>query len=276
MASKKWTSLLVASTLVTISPSASADTLTFGVVPQQSAQTLAKKWTPIFRYLARKTGHEIKFATAKSIPAFEQRLATGEYDLAYMNPYHYTVFHRNPGYKAFARQMNKRIKGIVVVPKDSPITSIEQLSGNALAFPAPAAFAASVLPRAHFKNTGIDVQPRYVRSHDSVYLTVSRGLFKAGGGVMRTFKNTDPKVRENLRILWTTDTFTPHAFAANPNVSESTVNDIANAMVAMNDDPEGQALLKTISFKGMQRAVDSDWDDVRGLGLKLLDELIHN
>lgn len=253
-----------------------AKTFVFGVVPQQSAQKLAAKWSPVFRYLSKKSGHRLVFSTAKSIPEFEKRLANGIYDFAYMNPYHFTVFNRSPGYNAFGRQRDKQIKGIVVVPKDSPITSIEQLEDLKLAFPAPAAFAASVLPRAKFKTEGISISPNYVRSHDSVYLAVSRGFFAAGGGVMRTFKNTDPEVRANLRVLWTTRPYTPHAFASHPDVDDAVVADVTRALVSMNDDPEGRALLATISFKGMQSAANEDWDDVRGLGLDLLDELINH
>lgn len=253
-----------------------AKTFVFGVVPQQSAQKLAAKWSPVFRYLSKKSGHRVVFSTAKSIPEFEKRLANGIYDFAYMNPYHFTVFNRSPGYNAFGRQRDKKIKGIVVVPKDSPITSIEQLDGLGLAFPAPAAFAASVLPRAKFKTEGISINPKYVRSHDSVYLAVSRGFFAAGGGVMRTFKNTDPEVRAKLRVLWTTRPYTPHAFASHPDVNEDVVEDITRALISMNEDPEGRALLATISFNGMQSAANEDWDDVRGLGLDLLDELIND
>ncbi|MFK7966874.1 MAG: phosphate/phosphite/phosphonate ABC transporter substrate-binding protein [Burkholderiaceae bacterium] len=253
-----------------------ARTFVFGVVPQQSAQKLAAKWSPVFNYLSKKSGHRLVFSTAKSIPEFEKRLANGRYDFAYMNPYHFTVFNRSPGYKAFGRQRNKKIKGIVVVPKDSPITSIDQLEDLQLAFPAPAAFAASVLPRAKFRTEGISISPTYVRSHDSVYLAVSKGFFAAGGGVMRTFNNTDPEVRAKLRVLWTTQSYTPHAFASHPDIGDEVVADVARALVSMNDDPEGQALLATISFKGMQTASNQDWDDVRGLGIDLLDELIND
>jgi phosphonate transport system substrate-binding protein len=69
-----------------------ARSLSFGVVPQQSATELAKAWIPLFNVLSESAGLGLRFATAPSIPIFEQRLAAGEYDLAYMNPYHYTVF----------------------------------------------------------------------------------------------------------------------------------------------------------------------------------------
>lgn len=251
---------------------ARADTVTLSIVPQQSASKLARLWTPIALYLSEKTGHDVRFRTAKDIPTFESKLADGEYDLAYMNPYHYTVFSEVPGYRAFARQQDKRIQGIMIVRKDSPVTSLEQLSGERLAFPSPAAFAASVLPRAHLQSESINFTPKYVSSHDSVYLSVARGLFPSGGGVMRTFNNTDEAVRDQLKVLWKTKTYTAHAFAVHPRVPGDLVESITEAFLGMNQDPTGRALLKGINFKGMQRAEDADWNDVRGLGIDLLAE----
>jgi len=251
-----------------------AETLSFGIVPQQSAKKLAKLWTPIFKHLSEKTGTTIRFATANNIPTFEKRVRNGDYDIAYMNPYHYTVFSQKPGYDAIARQKNKRIKGIVVVKKDSEIKSLEELDKHKLAFPSPAAFAASVLPRAKMEQNGMKIEPKYVSSHDSVYLGVSKGFFVAGGGVMRTFNNTAPEVREKLRVLWTTPTYTPHAIAVHPRVKPETINKLKQALLEMNTDPEGQRLLKTINFKGIELAQNTDWDDVRGLNIRLLDHLI--
>ncbi len=267
-------STMLAVVLLAGAVSVQAATLTFGIVPQQSAKKLAKKWTPILRYISAKTGDDYTFGTAKNIPTFEKRLADGQYDIAYMNPYHYTVFNRQPGYLALARQKDKKIKGIMVVHKDSPLQSLSELANQKLAFPAPAAFAASVLPRAQLTTDKIPFKPAYVSSHDSVYLNVAKGYFPAGGGVMRTFNNTAPEVRAQLRVLWTTRTFTPHAIAAHPSVDSAAVSRLSQALVGMNTDPEGRALLKTINFKGMQLAQDKDWDDVRNLGLNMLDQLI--
>jgi len=95
---------------------------TFAVVPQQSASKLARLWTPILKKVGQEAGVILKFKTAPNIPTFEKRLVNSEYDFAYMNPYHYTAFHKKPGYQAIAKAANKRIKGIVVVRKDSNLT----------------------------------------------------------------------------------------------------------------------------------------------------------
>jgi len=245
-------------------------TLSIGIVPQQNATKLARLWTPICNYLSQQTGYRFVFKTAKDIPTFEKRLAAGEYDIAYMNPYHYTVFSIDPGYRAFARETNKRIQGIIVVKKDSAIQSIAELSGKTLAFPAPAAFAASVVPRAYFKAKQIEIRPRYVSSHDSVYLTVSKNLYPAGGGIQRTFNNMPESTRKQLRILWKTPGYTPHAFAAHPRLSVTVVKDTAGALIAMSTDEEGGKLLENLKFNPIGPAKDEDWDDVRGLGIALL------
>lgn len=253
---------------------ASEQVYTLGVVPQQSAKKLARLWTPVTQYLSSKTGLAIRFATARDIPTFEKRVVEGEYDIAYMNPYHYTVFSQKPGYRAIAKQKNKQLKGIFVVRNDSPIQSLNELSGQKLAFPSPAAFAASVIPRAQLDKEQIAYEPKYVLSHDSVYRNVAKGFFKAGGGVMRTFNNTAPEVKAQLRVLWTTPGYTPHALAVHPRVSSSASEAIQTALIGMASDPEGATLLKSLNFKQLEAAGDGDWDDVRALNIKLLDHLL--
>lgn len=256
--------------LLLICPTVSAKEYTFGIVPQQSAKKLARLWGPILAKLSNDSGVTLKFTTAKNIPTFEQRLAAGEYDFAYMNPYHFTVFHENPGYSAIARQENKAIQGIVVVPKDSTIQSLNELRDATLAFPSPAAFAATLLPQAKFKNSNINFKPRYVSSHDSVYMAVSRGLMPAGGGVMRTFNNTDPKVKDKLKIFWKTKKYTPHAIAAHPSIPDADKTAVQQALVELNQTDEGKSLLEKIKFKGIETAFNKDWDDVRDLNIQVL------
>ncbi|MDN3609942.1 phosphate/phosphite/phosphonate ABC transporter substrate-binding protein [Vibrio ostreicida] len=248
--------------------------ITFGIVPQQSAVTLAKNWGPILKHLSDQTGYNIVFRTAKNIPEFEQRVLNGEYDIAYMNPYHYTVFHQKPGYQAFAKQKDKKIRGIVVAKKDGDITELKQLDGQTVVFPSPAAFAASVVPRSSLKAMGINITPQYVSSHDSVYLNVSKDLFPAGGGIERTLNNTNAAVRDDIKVLWRTPGYTPHAFATHPDMPQEVSDKVANALVSLNNSPQGKDLLVRIKFKGIEPAQNSDWDDVRKLNITLLDKLL--
>lgn len=257
-----------------VSAAESAKVYSFAIVPQQAASELAESWSPVLSWLTAKTGIQLRFATAPSIPAFEQRLADGKYDFAYMNPYHYTVFSQKPGYQALAKEKNRRIQGILVVRTDSPIKELKDLEGETLVFPSPAAFAASILPRAELRKKGISFTPKYVSSHDSVYLNVAKGLYPAGGGITRTLTMATD-VRDDLKILWTTEGYTPHAIAAHPSVPVEVRLTIQSAMLQMNEDNEGRKLLQAIGFKeGVTTATDTDWNDVRSLQIDLLTDYL--
>jgi phosphonate transport system substrate-binding protein len=242
----------------------------FGVVPQQSASRLAELWIPLLDQISEAAGVRLNFATARNIPTFERKLAAGDYDFAYMNPYHYTVFGDSPGYRAIAKAKDRRIRGILVVRKDSPITDIRTLQQAELAFPSPAAFAASILTRAYLARESIAIKPRYVSSHDSVYRSVALGLYPAGGGIQRTLDNVDTKVRDQLRVLWTSPGYTPHAFAAHPRVAAELTQQVQRAMLKLDDSKAGMALLRDLNLPGLESARHEDWNDVRALDIHLL------
>jgi phosphonate transport system substrate-binding protein len=245
--------------------------LAFGIVPQQSASRLAEEWGPLLAELSRRSGVPLVFRTAPSIPVFEERLGQGEYDLAYMNPYHYVVFHTATGYRAFAKEQERKIKGILVVKKDSAYRKPADLAGKTVVFPAPAAFAASILPQAEFGRLKIPIEAKFVASHDSVYRSVASGLQEAGGGIQRTFEATPAEIRDTLRVLSETPSYTPHAFAAHPRVSPETLAKVLAAMASLGGDEAGQRLLAPLAFKGIAAAQDKEWNDIRALDIDLLE-----
>ena len=251
-------------------PQPQPKSLSFGVVPQQAASRLAEDWGPLLAEVSRRSGVSLVFRTAPNIPAFEERLATGDYDLAYMNPYHYVVFHKASGYTAFAKEQERRLKGILVVRKDSAVLKPADLAGKTVVFPAPAAFAASILPQAEFGRLKIPIETRFVASHDSVYRAVASGLHEAGGGIQRTFEAMPTDVREQLRVLSETPGYTPHALAAHPRVPAAIVERLRMAMASLADDEIGRALLAPLAFRGLVAAQDREWNDIRALDINLL------
>lgn len=248
----------------------------FGIVPQQSSSELVRAWAPTLGYLGKKTGVTLDFATAKDIPTFEQRAVKGDYDFVYLSPYTYTVMHRSAGaFEAFAKERDKKLKGIIVVRRDSPYKTLRDLNHTTLAFPAATAIAATVIPQAHFQSEGIKVQSKYVSSHESVYLTVAKGVYPAGGGVVRTLDTMPTATRDQLRILWTTPGYTPHPFAVHARVPKALVTRLQAAMAAMHEDPEGKLLLDRIAFtNGIGPATDAEYNDIRALKITISDHLL--
>jgi len=242
-----------------------AKTFTVGIVPQQSQANIAKDWTPIIDYLQTVTGEKFILKTERSIPEFEKVLYSGGYDIAYANPYHYVIAHKKRGYVAAVRD-EKNLVGILVTKKGGLITSMEMLKGKRFLFPAPDAFAATLLIKYELlKQYGIDLEHdktfSYVNSHDSVYKGVARNIGDAGGGVERTLSDlNDKETQDALVILHKTKAYPSHPIAFNPTVSQSDQTKITKALLSIPIE-----LLIPLKMKHLVETKDSRYDSVRDI-----------
>lgn len=241
--------------------------LTFGITPQQSPTEIAKLWGPICQYLSKRTGYQVQFKTSKDLNAFWTDTGDGVFDLVYINPPRYVNAHATPGYMAFAKDGDAPLINIIVARKDGP-ARVEELQGKKLAVPNLIALAAQI-PQAYLREKGIDVTLVAVNSHDSVYRTVEKGLYPAGASLLRIFGMLDPATQAQFRVLWKSDPLPPFAYAAHPRVSSKVIEHIQRAMLEMDDNPEGRALLGALNVKAIVAAKDSDYDIMRKMKLKL-------
>lgn len=235
-----------------------------GVVPQQSPLELSKKWLKITNYLREEIGMEIVFKTEKSITIFEEKLYNGEYDIAYMNPYHFIVANKKQNYKAFIRSKDD-IVGIILGRKEKEF-NVNNLKGTTFLFPSSDAFAATLLVKYELRqiyNFDIDKDTKvlYVNSHDSVYKGIARGVGEFGGGITRTFNNfNDQEDKNKIEIVYKTNNYPSHPFASHPRISDDIVNKISNAIIKMPKE-----LKDILSIKEFIPTTTSEFDVIKNL-----------
>ena len=238
----------------------------FGIAPQQSMRELAKRWSPIIRYIGERSGVPLQFQSAASLADFQNEIKGGRYDITFVNAYHYAAIKKATGYRVFLQEKDAKFVGMMVVRKDSPYQSIKDLDGKQVAYPGPT-FVTTMLAHTYLTANNVKVTPNYVVSMDSVYRTVAKGLFDAGQGEMRTFEIMDPAVRDQLRILWTADPLPPFAFVVHPRVPLATIRKIQDVMVKMTEDPVGVELLKAVNMKGFVEAQVAEYELMGNLKL---------
>jgi len=242
--------------------------LTLGVVPQQSPLKLSKKWIKVTDYLYKETGIKIIFKTEKSIPKFEKELYAGKYDLSYMNPYHFIIANKTQQYEAFVRA-KKNIVGILLSKNKKVDFSKENLKGKTFLFPAPNAFAATLLPKFEImEKFGFDIDEQanvlYVNSHDSVYKGISRDIGFLGGGIIRTYNNfLDKNDKDNIHIVYKTNAYPSHPIAYHPKVNKEIVLKIQQAFINMPSD-----IKKRLSIKDFKVTTSKEFDIIKKLGVK--------
>jgi len=239
-----------------------------GVVPQFEARRITEIWQPILAEISQLSGVKLELKASPNIPAFEQQFTAGEFDFAYMNPYHAIIANKKPGYTPLLRDNGRSLSGIIVVKKDSPIQSVSELDGKTVAFPAPNALGAALLPRAEFdRKFKIKINELYVKSHSSVYLNVLLGKAAAGGGVKKTLSQQAEEIRDQLRVLYQTTKVPSHPLTVHPRVDAAIQDKIKAAFLQLGDTEKGQALLKAIPMKQIGPASIDDYAPLREMGL---------
>ena len=204
-----------------------------------------------------------------SIPEFEKRFNAGEFDFAYMNPYHMLRAFKAKKYFPLIRDHGRKLFGVLTVKKDGPIKKVEELDGQTIAFPAPNALGASLVMRAELKELKkIKIKPKYVKTHSSVYLHVALGLTPAGGGVMGTLNRQKSKIKDKLRVLYKTRTMSPHPFAARTNLDIALIKKVKNALLELGQEEEGMKLLAKIPIKKIGVATVQDYIEMEKWNLE--------
>ena len=98
--------------------------------------------------------------------------------------------------------------------------------------------------RATLVKHGMSIEPLYVKTHSNVYRSVVRSDVAAGGGINATLMAESTELKSELRILFETKRYTSHPFSANSRVPEQVRKSVQDALLAIDQSPEGSELLK--------------------------------
>ena len=260
--------LLAPSSMSFANEATEVPTYSFGVVPQFSSERISRTWEPILELLEKETGLQFELTGSLDIPAFERNFTKGGFDFAYMNPYHAIVAHKSGGYDPIIRDVGRSLYGIIVVKKDSPLQSVTELDGKKVAFPAPNALGAALIPRVEFsRKYKIEVEEMYVGSHSSVYLNVALGLATAGGGVQKTFAQQPENISSQLRIISKTQEVPPHPITAHNRIPEKVKLAVQKALMKIAATELGAKLLKQVPIKVAGETNIEDYQLIKDMNL---------
>jgi len=218
------------------------------IVPQLTASQTYAQWGPVLDRIGKTSQLCFDLIVPATIPQFETDLANGKPDFVFMNPYHMVMKWREHQYVPLVAS-SEPIFGVLIVKKDSKYMTLKDLSYGKIAFPAPNAFAASILIRSLLADNKIPFEPVYVRTHSNVYRSVVRGDgIVAGGGIHATLLAEPSELKDELRVLAETKRYTSHPFAANARVPKVIQDRVQTAFLDLGNTVDGAELLSRIQM----------------------------
>lgn len=257
--------------LLTVSAAARAaeEPYTFNVLNQRSVALTAQYWNPILLYVSKKSGVPLELKLAKTTKEANTLAEQGAYHFLYTNHF-FTPERDRLGFRVIARPAGPGIRGQIVVPNDSPIKSIAELSGKEIAFPSPDAFAAYWLPMDALLKGRVNVKSVFTSNQEASLAQLKVGTVAAAGVNDTVIQRYARREGFEYRLLWNSEIYNDLCVMASSKVPPAKVQAVRDAFVGMMSDPEGRKvveagaeLLKMKDNLGFIASDNRDYDNYR-------------
>ena len=245
--------------------------LVVGIHPLHNPRRLMERYGPIIAYINRSMPEvQLRLEASRNYDEYDRKLYSRRFHFAMPNPYE-TVLSLKHGYRVFGKiQGDEIFRGIILVRRDGNIRQPTDLKGKKVAYPAPTALAATMMPQYFLQTHGVDVQHDivnlYVGSQESVILNVLHGYTAAGATwpvPWKAFQQEHPAQARQLLLKWQTDTLPNVGWVARDDMSPQRVQKFAAALFSLQHTEEGRRLLAALPLVGFEPASDTTYQPVQ-------------
>ncbi|HLJ48231.1 MAG TPA: phosphate/phosphite/phosphonate ABC transporter substrate-binding protein [Bryobacteraceae bacterium] len=240
----------------------------FGVLPLHNAIQLYEIYQPLIDEINHEvSGFTVRLETARDYPTYEKKLTDHNLDFAMLSP-HLVISAEDFGYHIVAKTAD-RVRGVIVVRKDSHIRKVRDLKGAYISFAGRTDLSGTMMQKVFLRDAGLDIErmakPKYVGSQESALMNVYFDLAAAGcvsESTWITFRKTKPVYAQELEVRWTTAPLVGLGIMARNVVPREHVRQVVQALYELNATPQGQSILEAARFSKFQPAGPETYDPV--------------
>jgi phosphonate transport system substrate-binding protein len=253
-------------------PTGAAQTVyRFAVHPLHNPEKLIQVYQPLIDHLNQQLqGARLELEASRDYQAYEVKFRARAPAFLLPNPWQ-TLQAQKVGYQVIAMAGNAEdFKGIFIVRKDSGIKHPADLKGKVVSYPSPTALAAAIMPQYYLHAQGInvnhDIENVYVGSQESSIMNAYIG--KSAAAVTwpppwRLFQRDHPAEAAQLKLIWETPPLMNNSVMARDDVPEAVRATVRQALLALAQTPQGQAILTGMETARFHEADDASYEYVR-------------
>lgn len=254
----------MAAALGLMAASAAADPpvrpLQIGVLPNLSARVILQHYQPMREYLERGLKRPVEIRTAPDFKTFYQRTQKGEYDLVVTAAHFARLAQIEAGYVPMVCY-EPPISGLVIMAKDRPLRSIQDLRGGALAFANPQSLVAlrgfQWLADQGLRR-GNDFSVAQTRTEDSLGQMLLTGGATAAILSGGEFRQIPEEQRARLAVFTVFAEVPSLALLTHPRLPPAEAAALRAQMLTFPDAPEGKQFFSVSGFRGLREISPAD------------------
>ena len=218
----------------------------FSPVNQHSISFTAAYWNPIIAYVSEKSAVNLSLKIGRTSADTTSFVLANEVEFVFSN-HLFSPQREQLGWKVFGRRDTPALQGQIVVPSDSPVTSLAQLNGQEVAFAGPEAIIIYKVPYAYLMSQNITVRPVFAGNQDAAFAQLFSGKVAAAGGNSQLVDAYSRREGKKFRVLWSSEPFQEVALMVSDKVPEKDARAVASAFIDMAKDPRGREILRQVS-----------------------------
>ena len=218
----------------------------FSPVNQYGINLTAAYWNPIIAYVSEKSGVPLQLKIGRTSADTTAFVLAQEVEFVFTN-HLFSPEREQLGWKVFGRRLTPPVHGQILVPADSPVTDLAQLSGKEIAFPGPEALVAYKFPTAQLMSRKIDAKTVFGGNMDGALAQMFSGKVAAVGANSQLAEGYARRENKSYRVLWSSPPLHDLALMSAAKVPEKVQKAVARAFVGMHADPKGREVLQQAS-----------------------------
>jgi phosphonate transport system substrate-binding protein len=260
--------------------------LVIGLIPEQDIFNQVERYRPLADYLSRKIGRKIELKMLTRYGNIVNNFVSSGMDGAFFGSFTYTLAHAKLGVEVLARPVNldgaSTYHGLLFVRKDSGIISIKDMKGKRFVFVDKATTAGYLLPLEYFHHNGVKNYRTYLGEtyfagthEDAIHAVIEKkaDIGAAKNTVFERLAKDDPRISKELLVLVKSPEVPENALAVRRDLDETLKQGIKVALLTMDEEANGQTVLKTFGAQRFVETTDKDYSPVieyaREIGLNL-------
>lgn len=255
-----------------------------GVHPLHNPSKLIEVYSPLADYLSESLpGARIQVEASKNYPSYDKKIEAERFDFSLPNPFQ-TINSLDNHYEVINQVGDSELfRGLILVRKDSNIAKVTQLTGHKIAYPAPTALAATMMPQYFLQTHGLDLKQTktlYVGSQESSIMNVYLGHSKASATwtiPWLDLQKHQPEIAEQLSVAWKTEALPNNSFMYHrKKVPVEIALQVQDMLAQLHTHEKGKQLLERMNIRQIYRAENADYKPVVNFLLQFKKEIGDN
>jgi phosphonate transport system substrate-binding protein len=227
-------------------------------------------------YIGRHAGHRVQLIQRKTYDEVNELFPRGQIDLAFICTGPFAASREKFGFEALATPQVRGqpfYQSYLIVPKDSPYQTLEDLRGRVFAFTDPDSNTGAMVPRSWLAEVGETPESFFSRttftySHDNSILAVAKGLVDAAavdGHQWEYFERLSPAYTSKTRVIRKSQPFGSPPLVASARLAGDVRSKIQDLMLSMHTDPEGRRILENLLIDRFVAPRDEWYEPARAM-----------